>query len=166
MKIIPWWIIFLFNLCGLILYTSGFMILSYLNILAGLGYLIYCLMANVNVMNSSCRYCYYYNKRCGLGLGKLAALFFKEGNKSRFSKSEFSYNEIIFNVLTVGMPLIAAFYVLLIKFSWPLIILLVSLLIFGFFRLRGIKWLFLCKYCRQGEISCPLEERLKHLPRC
>jgi len=162
----PWWIICLFNLCGLVLYALGFIFLSHLNIWAGIGYLIYCLMANVNVMSSSCRYCYYYNKRCGPGLGKLATLFFKEGDKNRFIKSEFSYNEIIFNMLTVGLPLIGAFPILLNEFSWFFIILLVLLLTFGFFRLIGLKWLILCKHCRQGEIGCPLEQRLRHLPRC
>ena len=45
------------------------------------------IMVGVVLRKLVCTNCYYYGKLCGTGWGKLAALFFKEGEMEKFSTS-------------------------------------------------------------------------------
>jgi hypothetical protein len=60
----------------------------FLHPLAGWLYLAAALiMVGVVLRKLVCTNCYYYGKLCGTGWGKLAALFFKEGEMEKFSAS-------------------------------------------------------------------------------
>lgn len=80
--------IFLSNLVMAVWIATGTVACWLLHPVAGAVYLAVALiMVGVVLRKLVCTNCYYYGKWCGTGWGKLAALFFKEGEMERFGKS-------------------------------------------------------------------------------
>ncbi len=71
-----------------ILQIAIYLIGAYIVYLTGLVwlilYLIFILILEIRLLKISCVHCYYYNKRCAFGKGKLCAIFFKKGHPKKF----------------------------------------------------------------------------------
>ena len=80
-----------------------------------------------------CTNCYYYNKWCCMGWGKLSALLFKKGNIEKFNTSiGQKLAPVTYGILTL-MPLILIIISLIQKFTPPKIIILLLLLLVSFY---------------------------------
>jgi hypothetical protein len=78
-----------------------------------------------------CTNCYYYDKWCSMGWGKLAAVLFKQGRIEEFNESiGVRLAPIVYGLLTI-FPLILVVYVIIGEMDFYKITVLVILLIFS-----------------------------------
>ena len=100
-----------------------------------------------------CTNCYYYGKWCGMGWGKLAALFFKQGSMERFGTSiGVKLAPITYGLLTL-IPLICLVISIVQGFAVPKLIVLLLLLLVAVYsgfisRKKG------CTNCKM-KLICP-----------
>ena len=100
-----------------------------------------------------CVNCYYYDKRCSMGWGKLSALFFKKGHIEEFSTSSgVKLAPITYGLLSL-VPLILIIISLIQKFSIPKLIILLLLLLVSFYS-ASVGRKKSCAECKMKTI-CP-----------
>jgi len=92
-----------------------------------------------------CTNCYYYNKQCALGWGKLSAFFFKKGKIEDFNKGA-RFAPFVYAVVA-GLPILL---LLLNPFSLERALVLVFLILFSAFTLRNRK--NTCSNCKMRNI--------------
>lgn len=140
------------------IYLLGAYIMFDIGILWGFFYLLYCLIAEIRLMTVSCVNCYYHGKWCGLGRGKIAALFPGNGDPKRFLDKNVTWKDLIPDMLVSLIPLVTGIYILFGKFD-PIILICMSLLFllttYGNFYVRSN---YSCIYCKQRELGCPAEK--------
>lgn len=140
------------------IYAVGAMILSGFGWIMAAAYLLYGLGNEIHVMKMSCVHCYYYGKWCAFGKGKLAPLLFKQGDAGRFTSKTISWKELLPDMLVVMIPLIGGIALLIQRFSWNVVIMLVALLALAFGGNYVVRSQIACEYCRQRELGCPAEQ--------
>ena len=100
-----------------------------------------------------CTKCYYYDKWCPIGWGKLSALFFKRGNVEDFDKSiGVKLAPITYGLLTL-VPLICIVVSMIQDFTIPKVIVLVVLLLLSIYS-GAISRSRTCKKCKM-RLACP-----------
>lgn len=151
----PLWIAVLSNFVAISTYLIGAYILAGFGVLAVGLYLLYCLWIETRVLKVSCVECYYYNKVCGLGRGKLSALLFKKGDPKKFVEKEVSWFDVLPDFMVVIFPIVGGIMLLVSAFNWLLVGMLAILGVLYFGGSAVIRGSFACKYCKQREIGCP-----------
>ncbi len=154
----PLWIPAIATLHTLSIYALGAIILSGLGSWAFILYLGFCLYVEFAILRKSCIHCYYHGKWCGLGRGKICALFFAKGDPERFIKREITWKALIPDMLVLLVPLAAGIVLLIPQFSLlrlGLILLLIAIAMGGNAMIRGS---LVCKFCRQRTLGCPAEK--------
>ena len=155
----PIWVPLLSCALSLSIYALGAYIFSLLGIIFTVLYLLFCLWIELRILKYSCVNCYYYGKTCGLGRGKLCALFFKKGNPEEFAKREISWKDLIPDFMAVILPLVGGIIILIKGFSWLVLVLILILVVLWFFGNALIRGSLACKYCKQKELTgCPAEQ--------
>ena len=143
-----------YDIATLGIYFIGAYIMFTLNTICGWLYLLYCLGIEIKVMRVSCIHCYYYNKWCGVGRGKLAALFFGKGDPREFLKKTITWKDFALHLPISIIPFAVGIYLLFRSFSLLILILIILLFIWtaagNGFLMRNI----VCKYCKQKELGC------------
>lgn len=86
----PCRIIIISNFVSLAIYFIGAYIIFRIGLIWLLLYLIYILGFEIRLLKKSCTNCYYYDKYCAFGKGKISALFFKKGNPELFLHKKIS----------------------------------------------------------------------------
>jgi hypothetical protein len=121
--------IFLSNFLMLIWIILGTIACYLLNPLFGWIYLLFALLMILVVLRKLvCTNCYYYDKWCSMGWGKLSAIFFKKGKIENFEKS-------------LGLKLAMITYPSLMII--PIILILISIFKdFNFFKIFILVFLF------------------------
>lgn len=150
--------IFISNLFSFSLYLIGAIIISKIGLIWLVAYLLYIVWLEIKVMRKSCVNCCYYGKLCAFGKGKLAALFFKQGNPENFIKRQITWQAMIPDALVALAPLVVGVVLLIKDFSWSILIpmiLLAALTTAGNNFVRGS---LACKLCEQRELGCPAEQ--------
>jgi len=100
-----------------------------------------------------CINCYYYNKSCGMGWGKLSALFFKEGNIEKFKYSlGLKLAPLTYGLLTI-IPLVLLIISMIFQFDIFKLIVLILLLLVAFYS-GGISRKKGCRKCKM-RLICP-----------
>jgi hypothetical protein len=90
-------------------------------------------MVGIVLRRLVCTNCYYYGKWCGLGWGKLAALFFKKGEIGKFRTTiGVKLAPITYGLLSL-IPIIAIVIALILGFTIPKVIVLVVLLAVSYY---------------------------------
>jgi uncharacterized membrane protein len=151
----PKWMVLVANLLSIIIYAIGFYIILQFGLICAILYLFYVGLLEINVMDKSCRNCYYYGKICGFGKGKLCSLLFKKGNPKNFLRKKITWINVLPDFLVFIIPLVAGIIILIKDFSFFILFLLIILLILGFFGNSIIRGQIACKYCKQRELGCP-----------
>jgi hypothetical protein len=120
----------------------------------GLVYLIVAfVLVYVVLRKLVCVNCYYYDKWCGIGFGKLSALMFKKGRIEAFTTSiglkvaPATYGSLII------VPLLLLLVSIIQGFSWYKIIVFVLSLLISIYAF-GIGRRILCSQCKMNMI-CP-----------
>jgi hypothetical protein len=154
----PVWIPLLSCALSLSIYVVGAYIFSRLGILFAVLYLIFCFWIEFRILQESCVNCCYYGKVCGLGRGKLCALFFKHGSPEEFAETEISWKNLLPDFLVLILPLVGGIIYLIRDFTW---LILASMIILALLSLGGnalMRGALACKYCKQKELGCPAEQ--------
>lgn len=151
----PLWIAVFSNFVAISIYILGAYVLAGFGVLAVALYLLYCLWIEMRVLKVSCVECYYYDKFCGFGKGKLSALLFKRGDPKKFVEKQVSWALVLPDFMVVIFPLVGGVILLVIAFNWLLVGVLLVLGVLNFGGNAVIRGSFACKYCRQREIGCP-----------
>jgi len=154
----PLRIIAVTNLLSLLIYITGAYIIYQLSIIWALLYIGYILFLEIRLLSVSCPDCYYYSKLCPFGKGWVSALFFKKGIPENFACRKFSWADMIPDLLVVLFPLLVGIIVLIIKFSWFLLVAAGILMLLATIGNSFVRGQLACKYCKQGEIGCPALE--------
>ncbi|MFC1637446.1 hypothetical protein ACFL1W_00345 [Candidatus Margulisiibacteriota bacterium] len=157
----PVWFVLMSNALTLPIYALGAYIIWGFGWIYGLLYLGYCLVLEIRLFKMSCVDCYYYGKLCFSGRGKIAALFFKQGDPKRFTCKQITWKHLIFDFLVSLIPLGAGIFLSIFDFNWPRLIALVALMILGFPVVGYVRGELACKFCRQRELGCPATEFFK-----
>jgi hypothetical protein len=153
----PLWIVTLSNLVSAGIYLTGFIIIYRLGIIYSLIYMGYILTLEFILISRHCTECYYWGKTCGFGKGRISSLLFKKGETSKFCNHSFSWKDMIPDLLVSLIPLVIGIVILIIKFDFFLLfvmLVLISLTTYGNQYIRGS---LTCKFCKQRESGCPAE---------
>lgn len=145
-------------LVSLSIYIIGAYILKGLGIWFFVVYILYCLWIEFRLLKHSCVNCYYYGEYCGLGRGKLCSLLFKKGDPERFADKQISWTDLAPDFMVPILPVIGAIVLLIMDFSWLILLLLIVLIVLWFGGNAIIRGSFACKYCKQRETGCPAEQ--------
>jgi hypothetical protein len=154
----PIWIPLLSCALSLTIYILGAYIFWSLYIPLMVAYVLFCLWIEYRLMKMSCANCYYYGKVCGIGRGKLAALFFKKGTPEEFIGKEISWKDLIPDFMVMIFPLVGGIILLIRDFTWLILVLMVILVMLSSVGNAVIRGSLACKYCKQKELGCPAEQ--------
>ena len=146
------------NILQLAIYTIGAYIVYLLGPVWFILYLLYIAILEIRLLKISCIHCYYYDKRCAFGKGKLCSIFFKKGSPEKFIEKQFSWIEIIPDFLVSIIPLVIGVVFLITNFNWFVLLLVVLLLVLAFPINGFMRGSLACKYCKQREFGCPAEQ--------
>lgn len=151
----PIGIVILSNFVSLAIYGLGFLIVFRLGLVFLFLYLLFIFIFEYRLIRYHCTNCFYWGKTCGFGKGKLSSWFFKKGDISQFCIKDFTWKNMIPDMLISLIPLVIGIIILILKFD---IILLSELLILILLTTIGngfIRGTLTCRYCKQGELGCP-----------
>jgi len=142
------------NLVMLFWFALGALACWYFYPILGLVYFVVAfVMVYIVLRKVICVNCYYYDKWCGLGWGKLAAAMFKKGSIDDFPKSiGVKLAPMTYGILMI-VPMILIIISIIQLFSWYKIGVLVLLLLISFYS-SGISRKFSCSQCKMQGI-CP-----------
>ncbi len=154
----PAFTIILSNLVPFVIYAIGAYIIYRLGLFWMVIYLPYILIMEIRLLKESCVNCYYYEKYCAFGKGKLSTLFFKKGTAEVFVKRKVSWLILLPDLLITLIPLLTGIALLLINFSWLILALLIVLAILTTGGNGFVRNTLACKFCRQRVIGCPAEQ--------
>lgn len=151
--------VILSNLLSLSIYGIGAFILAKVMVWFIIPFLLYCLWLEIRVIRRSCVNCYYYDKMCAFGKGKLCALIFKrKGNPELFAQGKITWIQLLPDFAVSLIPLMAGIVLLVIDFEWLLLVLVLILGVLAFGGNAIVRGSFACKFCKQREIGCPADK--------
>ena len=154
----PYRFIILSNLLQFLIYLIGAYILYLFGIIWVFLYIIYIFLLEIRLLKKSCINCYYFGKLCAFGKGKASSIFFKKGNPKKFIEYQIRWIDIIPDFLVFIIPMVLGVYLILTKFNFIILTLVVLLFLFGSVGNGIIRGSIACKYCKQREIGCPAEK--------
>lgn len=154
----PWWMVVICNAVGLAIYAIGLALMARLGLLCGMLYAAYCIWMEWRVLSGSCRYCYYFGKRCGFGKGRVCSWFFTKGAERNLSSKQILWRDLVPDFMVSLIPLVAGIAMLIRNFSWPALVLVVTLAFLGSAGTGLVRGQLACKYCKQRELGCPAEQ--------
>lgn len=154
----PIWMVVISNLVSLSIYSIGGFLIYQIGLLWLVLYLLCVLVLEYKLLSKHCVDCYYFGKTCCFGKGRLSGLFFKRGKPMRFIQNEITWKAVVPDFLVSIVPVVIGIVVLMIRFNWLILFLMVLLLALGFFGNAAVRGQLACKYCKQREIGCPAQK--------
>ena len=153
----PMGIVILSNVVSLGIYVLGFLIIFRAGLVLSILYLLFILSLEYRLLRYHCTNCFYWGRICGFGKGRLSSWFFKRGDSSQFCMKDFTWKDMIPDLLVSLIPFVIGIIILILKFD---IILLSALLMLVVLTTTGngyIRGTLTCRYCKQGELGCPAD---------
>jgi hypothetical protein len=154
----PWSTIVISNLVSVGIYLIGAFIIYQLGLGWLLIYLLYIFWLELRLLKKSCTGCYYYGKYCAWGKGKISALFFKKGTCNKFIDGKITWKDIVPDFLATLIPLVVGIALLVMKFDWLILALLVVLVLLTTTGNGFVRGNLACRFCKQREIYCPANQ--------
>ncbi|MDH4135419.1 MAG: hypothetical protein OEW09_01700 [Anaerolineae bacterium] len=133
--------------------VMGEVVLAQLGVWVGVGYLVLLVLAGYGVLALVCTRCYYYDRRCATGVGKVVALVFKKGQEEEFGQTASQKAVILLLVVVLLLPLVGGIVSLVVGYSTLRLVLLVALLALLVAGLAPHPRL-VCSHCKLAEKSC------------
>jgi hypothetical protein len=146
------------NLLSILIWGIGACILYQFGLIWLIGYVLYIFLLEFRLLSGHCVDCYYYGKTCAFGKGRLSSLFFRKGSPEQFSRMKITWKDIVPDFLGFLVPVLAGILLLVMKFSWTILILVIILFLLGFLGNALVRGHLACRYCKQREIGCPAEQ--------
>ncbi len=153
----PWWMIAVCNSVGLAIYAIGLYLMACLGTVWAVLYAAYCVWMEWRLLSGSCRYCYYFGKRCGFGKGVVCSWFFAKGVGRTLGDKRISWRDLMPDFLVSLIPLGAGITMLIRNYSWLALLLVAALVFLGSVGTGFVRGQLACKYCKQRELGCPAE---------
>ena len=69
-----------------------------------------------------------------------------------------TWKDIVPDFLAFMVPVLAGILLLILEFTWTVLILTIALFLLGFLGNALVRGQLACRYCRQREIGCPAEQ--------
>jgi hypothetical protein len=154
----PVWILMLSNFVSIAIYVLGFLILSEVDLLFSILYLIFVFVLEYRLISQHCTECYYWGKTCGFGRSRISALLFKQRDNSKFCQETITWKYMIPDLLVSLLPFVAGIVLLIIKFDFLLLTAIVILLLLTTSGNGFIRGKLTCKFCKQRELGCPADK--------
>ena len=134
------------NAPAIAVYVIGAIILWLYSSIASLLYILYCILGTVAIWRFVCTHCYYYGKICPCGYGVTTAWLFRKGDET-LMKNRFKY--LVLLVLPSWLaPVFVGGGLLIVEFSWPIMILVVIFIIGAFIITPLVSRRLGCKHCK------------------
>lgn len=143
------------NLLSFLIYGIGAFLLLQFSIFWVIAYAVFIIFLEFRLLGGHCVDCYYYGKTCAFGKGRLSSLFFKKGDPDRFLRMQVTWKDIVPDFLMFIIPVLAGILLLVQRFSWMILILIVVLVLLGFMGNALVRGKLACRYCKQRKIGCP-----------
>jgi hypothetical protein len=131
----------------------------------GVGVLVGCALllavALVGILATVCARCEsYYGHRCGLGLGKVVPLLFKQGQTDLYLGTPMQFVYVILLLLGMAWPIVEGAILLREGFGmWRLVQFVAAVALLLAFAVPHPR--LVCSHCRQGECgACPVGKRI------
>jgi len=162
----PYWMVAVCYSVGLAIYAIGLYLMTRLGIVWGVLYAAYCVWMEWRLFSGSCRYCYYFGKRCGFGRGRIASWLFAKGAQRNMCARQISWRDLAPDFMVSLIPLGVGTAMVLRDFSWLVLLLGVLLLILASVGTAFVRGQLACRYCKQRELGCPAEQlfsKTKHV---
>jgi len=125
-----------------------------------IGYVLLLLIATIGILATTCARCAsYYGHRCGLGMGKIVPLLFKQKRTDLYLRTPMQF--VYVGLLLVGLiwPVVGGVVLLVQGFSaWRLVQLAAAVVLLLAFGVPHPK--LVCSHCRQGECGACLAGRI------
>lgn len=147
--VITFWLVALLN------FAIGIYLLSLINIIFSLLYVIYIVAIELSVYREGCVSCWYYGKRCSSGRGVIAPHFFKKDDSKKFCERQVTWKNMLPTMLVTVIPVAAGLYLLSMGFTYLLIGLTIIPILTWFIWNPLVYGKLACPHCRQGRICCP-----------
>ncbi len=154
----PWRMVAICNAVGLAIYVIGLYLMARLGIVWALLYAAYCVGMEWRLLSRSCRYCYYFGKRCGFGKGLVCSWFFTKESEQTLCAKRISWRDVVPDFLVSLIPLAAGVALLIRSFSWAMLFALAALVFLASVGTGFVRGQVACKHCRQRELGCPAEQ--------
>ena len=154
----PTWVVVLSNLVSITTLVLGILILTGLHWIAAVSYFVLISVLEYRLLSNHCTSCYYWDKTCGFGKGKISSWLFKRRYSSEFCDKNITWIDMIPDMLVSFAPTIAGIVLIIIKFDFVILSAVVLMLILSTAGNAAIRRNYACKYCRQRELGCPAEK--------
>ena len=131
----------------------GVIVLAQLGVWFAVGYLALLALTGYGILASICTRCYYYDRRCGTGTGKIVARFFKKGQEEEYGQTASQKAVLLLVVIVLLLPLMGGITSLMGGYSTLRLALSVALLALLLAGLAPHSRL-VCSHCKQAEKGC------------
>jgi hypothetical protein len=131
----------------------GVIVLAQLGVWFAVGYLALLALTGYGMLALVCTRCYYYDRRCGTGVGKIAARLFKKGQEEEYGQTASQKVIMLLLVIVLLLPLVGGIASLVVGYSTLRLVLLVAwvaLLVAGLAPHPRL----VCSHCRLAERNC------------
>jgi hypothetical protein len=131
----------------------GVIILAQLGVWFAVGYFVLLALTGYAMLALICTRCYYYDRRCATGVGKVVVLFFKKGQEEEFGHTASQKAVMLLLAIVLLLPLVGGIVSLVVGYSALRLVLLgalVALLVAGLAPHPRL----VCSHCRQAEKGC------------
>ena len=145
------------NLVTILICLTGAYLMYRAGLLLLVPWLLLVFFLEFRLIRGHCVDCYYYGKTCAFGNGRISALFFPRGDPERFSRMTITWKDLVPDFLVTLIPVITGIALLLMEFSWSILLAVLALLILGFPGNAYVRGTLACRFCRQREAGCPAE---------
>lgn len=140
------------------IYVLGLILVYLLNVYLALIFILFMVSNIIFTLKYRCSFCYYYNKWCYSGFGKLVPLVFKKGPSEEFNNSKNLPPVLFTNLLILVVPFFSALLLLFLKIDLVVFLLLVLYLFLSFIPNVIIKP-NMCRICKQHTLNCPVYKK-------
>jgi len=154
----PWHIVLISNSVALLNYVFGSLIMAAAGLIPLVLYLALLIILEIRLLAVSCTKCCYYGKICAFGKGKIAALFFKQGDPSLFISKNVAWYSIIPDMLVLILPLLTGILLLVRDFSLIILVFMLLQIALSTFGNGYVRTTHACRYCKQRVLGCPAEK--------
>jgi len=149
--------VILTNSVSLAIYVLGIGIMAQVNWWVMTAFVLYIVWLEIRLIKGGCVNCYYYGRLCAFGRGKIAAWLFKQGDPERFARRELTFWDLLPDLLLAVIPFITGLVLLILNFSWGMLIALVALFFLASSGNGLVRSKLACPNCHQRELGCPAE---------
>jgi hypothetical protein len=127
-----------------------------------IGYVLLLLIATIGILATACARCEsYYGRRCGLGLGRIVSVLFKQKQTDLYLRTPMQFVYLVLFLAAMVWPIVGGAILLAGGFSvWRLVQLIATVVLLLALGVPHPK--LVCSHCRQGECGgCPVGRMLR-----